>query len=121
MCFTKGTVVHYQNDEPVVEYHLWTQQWKEMLDNSLKFSKDKWPLASHCCWQVLWQTPEEFKNAVEKGWYESTVFTLFQRIVGQGSGFRRFLLTENGGISIACAHKAAGMKHRKSGIGVPKQ
>ena len=32
------------------------------------------------------KTPEEFKNAVE-----STVFTLFQRIVGQGSGFRRFL------------------------------
>ena len=43
MCY-KGTVVHYQNDEPVVEYHLWTQQWKEMLDAS-KFSKDKWPLA----------------------------------------------------------------------------
>ena len=29
MCY-KGTVVHYQNDEPVVEYHLWTQQWKEL-------------------------------------------------------------------------------------------
>ena len=44
MCY-KGTVVHYQNGEqPVVEYHLWTQQWKEMLDKS-KFSKDKWPLA----------------------------------------------------------------------------
>ena len=43
MCY-KGTVVHYQNDEPVVEYHLWTQQWKEMLDKN-KFSKDKWPLA----------------------------------------------------------------------------
>lgn len=43
MCY-KGTIVHYQNDEPVVEYHLWTQQWKELLDNS-KFSKDKWPLA----------------------------------------------------------------------------
>ncbi len=44
MCY-KGTVVHYLNsDEPVVEYHLWTQQWKEMLDAS-KFSKDKWPLA----------------------------------------------------------------------------
>ena len=42
MCY-KG-IVHYQNDEPVVEYHLWTQQWKELLDNS-KFSKDKWPLA----------------------------------------------------------------------------
>lgn len=43
MCY-KGTVVHYQNDELVVEYHLWTPQWKEMLDNS-KFSKEKWPLA----------------------------------------------------------------------------
>ncbi|GHU98499.1 glycosyl hydrolase [Bacteroidia bacterium] len=40
----KGTVVHYQNDEAVVEYHLWTPQWQEMLDNS-KFSKEKWPLA----------------------------------------------------------------------------
>lgn len=40
----KGTVVHYQNDVPVVEYHLWTPQWKELLDNS-KFSKDKWPEA----------------------------------------------------------------------------
>jgi hypothetical protein len=43
MCY-KGTVVHYQNDEQVLEYHLWTQQWKELLDAS-KFSKDKWPLA----------------------------------------------------------------------------
>ncbi|MDO5570504.1 MAG: DUF1080 domain-containing protein [Bacteroidales bacterium] len=43
MCY-KGTVVHYQNDKPVVEYHLWTPQWQEMLDNS-KFSKDKWPEA----------------------------------------------------------------------------
>jgi hypothetical protein len=43
LCF-KGTIVHYQNGEPVVEYHLWTPQWKEMLDKS-KFSKDKWPLA----------------------------------------------------------------------------
>ena len=40
----KGTIVHYQNDEVVVEYHLWTQQWKDLLDAS-KFSKDKWPLA----------------------------------------------------------------------------
>ncbi|MDR1161864.1 MAG: DUF1080 domain-containing protein [Tannerellaceae bacterium] len=42
-CF-KGTVVHYQNNEPVVEYHLWTSRWKEMLVHS-KFSKDKCPLA----------------------------------------------------------------------------
>jgi hypothetical protein len=40
----KGTVIHYQNGEPVVEYHLWTPKWQEMLDNS-KFSQDKWPLA----------------------------------------------------------------------------
>lgn len=40
----KGTVVHSQNDANVVEYHLWTPQWKEMLDKS-KFSKEKWPQA----------------------------------------------------------------------------
>lgn len=34
----KGTVIHYQNDEKVLEYHLWTPKWKEMLDNS-KFCK----------------------------------------------------------------------------------
>ncbi len=33
MCF-KGTIVHYQNDEAVVEYHLWTDHWKSMIDNS---------------------------------------------------------------------------------------
>ena len=40
----KGTVVHGQNDENVVEYHLWTQQWTDMLQAS-KFSQEKWPLA----------------------------------------------------------------------------
>ena len=40
----KGTVVHSQNDENVLEYHLWTEQWKELLDNS-KFSATKWPIA----------------------------------------------------------------------------
>ena len=40
----KGTVVHGQNDENVVEYHLWTPQWTEMLQAS-KFSQEKWPLA----------------------------------------------------------------------------
>ena len=43
LCY-KGTVVHYQNDEPVVEYHLWTTQWTEMLQAS-KFSEEKWPVA----------------------------------------------------------------------------
>ena len=40
----KGTVVHGQNGENVVEYHLWTQQWTDMLQAS-KFSQAKWPLA----------------------------------------------------------------------------
>ncbi len=40
----KGTVIHGQNDENVVEYHLWTKQWTDMLQAS-KFSEDKWPLA----------------------------------------------------------------------------
>lgn len=40
----KGTVVHGQNDENVLEYHLWTPQWTDMLQAS-KFSQEKWPLA----------------------------------------------------------------------------
>lgn len=34
----KGTVIHYQNDEKVLEYHLWTPKWEELLANS-KFCK----------------------------------------------------------------------------------
>lgn len=40
----KGTVVHGQNGENVLEYHLWTPQWTQMLQES-KFSEEKWPLA----------------------------------------------------------------------------
>ena len=40
----RGTVLHQQNGENVVEYHLWTPQWTELLQNS-KFSKEAWPLA----------------------------------------------------------------------------
>ncbi|MDR1357664.1 MAG: DUF1080 domain-containing protein [Tannerellaceae bacterium] len=40
----KGTIVHNQNGENVLEYHLWTPKWKELLDAS-KFSKEEWPLA----------------------------------------------------------------------------
>ena len=43
LCY-KGTVAHFQNDEQVVEYHLWTPQWTEMLQAS-KFSQEKWPVA----------------------------------------------------------------------------
>ena len=40
----EGTVVHYQNDEKVLEYHLWTPKWTDMLQAS-KFSQKAWPLA----------------------------------------------------------------------------
>ena len=40
----QGTVVHGQNGENVVEYHLWPPQWTELLQAS-KFSQEKWPLA----------------------------------------------------------------------------
>lgn len=42
----KGTVVHYQNGEPVVEYHLWTPEWTALIEAS-KFSSTNpyWPTA----------------------------------------------------------------------------
>ncbi len=30
----KGTVIHYQNGVGVLEYHLWTDDWKKMCENS---------------------------------------------------------------------------------------
>jgi hypothetical protein len=40
----KGTVLHAQNGENVLEYHLWTPEWTKLLQDS-KFSLKKWPLA----------------------------------------------------------------------------
>lgn len=40
----KGKVKHFQNDELVVEYELWTPSWTQLLQAS-KFSQEKWPLA----------------------------------------------------------------------------
>ena len=40
----RGTVLHQQNGENVLEYHLWTPKWTEMLQAS-KFSQKEWPLA----------------------------------------------------------------------------
>ncbi len=33
LCY-KGTVVHFQNGEKVLEYHLWTPEWNEMVADS---------------------------------------------------------------------------------------
>jgi hypothetical protein len=30
----KGTVVHWMNGEYVLEYHLWTQDWNDMVSKS---------------------------------------------------------------------------------------
>ena len=40
----RGSVFHKQNGETVVEYHLWTPQWTELLQSG-KFSQRRWPLA----------------------------------------------------------------------------
>lgn len=40
----KGTVLHTQNEENVLEYHLWTQQWTDLLQAN-KFNEKDWPLA----------------------------------------------------------------------------
>ncbi|MDR3266623.1 MAG: DUF1080 domain-containing protein [Tannerella sp.] len=40
----KGSVFHAQNGKTVVEYHLWTPKWTELLQAS-KFSQTNWPLA----------------------------------------------------------------------------
>ena len=42
----KGTVLHAQNGVNVLEYHLWTPQWTEMLQNSkFKEGSKEFPLA----------------------------------------------------------------------------
>ncbi len=41
----KGTVIHAQNDENVLEYHLWTPKWKEMLQESKFKENGEFPIA----------------------------------------------------------------------------
>jgi len=42
----KGTVIHQQNGENVLEYHLWTPQWTEMLQKSkFKEGSKEFPMA----------------------------------------------------------------------------
>lgn len=44
LCY-EGTVVHYQNGEKVLEYHLWTPKWNEMLQNSKFKEGGEFPIA----------------------------------------------------------------------------
>jgi hypothetical protein len=42
----KGTIIHNQNGENVLEYHLWTPQWKELLNKSkFKEGSEEFPYA----------------------------------------------------------------------------
>lgn len=41
----EGTVIHGQNDKNVVEYHLWTPKWNEMLQNSKFKEGGDFPIA----------------------------------------------------------------------------
>lgn len=41
----KGTVIHGQNGQNVVEYHLWTPKWTEMLQNSKFKEGGDFPIA----------------------------------------------------------------------------
>jgi len=41
----KGTVVHKQNGKNVLEYHLWTPKWNEMIANSKFKQGGEYPLA----------------------------------------------------------------------------
>ncbi|MDR1224211.1 MAG: DUF1080 domain-containing protein [Tannerella sp.] len=42
---SKGTVFHKQNGKTVVEFHLWTPKWKELIANSKFKPKGDYPLA----------------------------------------------------------------------------
>ncbi|OAV72433.1 hypothetical protein Barb6_01127 [Bacteroidales bacterium Barb6] len=45
VCF-KGTVIHYQNDEQVLEYHLWTKAWENLLmESKFKQGSKDFPVA----------------------------------------------------------------------------
>jgi hypothetical protein len=69
----KGSVFHEQNGKTVVEYHLWTPQWKEMLDNC-KFSKDKSPLAYYWLLNLGGQAHEGYIGLQDHGddvWYRN--------------------------------------------------
>jgi hypothetical protein len=69
----KGTIVHYQNGEAVVEYHLWTKQWTELLQAS-KFSQENWPLAFELLNKCGGENKEGFIGFQDHGddvWYRN--------------------------------------------------
>ena len=69
----EGTVVHYQNGEPVVEYHLWTPKWEELINNS-KFSEANMPESYQYILNVGGENHEGYIGLQDHGdtvWYRN--------------------------------------------------
>jgi len=70
----KGTVVHKQNGKNVVEYHLWTPKWNELISNS-KFKKGgDFPLAFNFLTQVGGDNQEGYIGFQDHGdnvWFKN--------------------------------------------------
>ena len=69
----EGTVVHYQNGEPVVEYHLWTPKWEEQINNS-KFSEANMPESYQYVLNVGGENHEGYIGLQDHGdtvWYRN--------------------------------------------------
>ena len=78
ICY-KGSIAHFQNDQQVVEYHLWTPQWEELLQKS-KFSKEKWPLAYELLSNCGGENHEGFIGLQDHGddvWYRNITVKLY--------------------------------------------
>ena len=76
----QGTVVHSQNGENVVEYHLWTPEWTEMLQGS-KFSQEKRPLAFGLMNELGGEAREGYIGFQDHGnevWYRNIRIKLFE-------------------------------------------
>ncbi len=76
----KGTVVHGQNGENVLEYHLWTQRWTDMLQDS-KFSEKDWPLAFELLNNCGGEEHEgyiAFQDHGDDVWYRNIRIKLFE-------------------------------------------
>ncbi len=70
---SKGSVFHKQNGETVAEYHLWTPQWIELLQDS-KFSEKAWPEAFAALKEVGGPNREGFFGLQDHGddvWYRN--------------------------------------------------
>ncbi|MDR1557020.1 MAG: DUF1080 domain-containing protein [Tannerellaceae bacterium] len=71
----KGTIIHNQNGENVVEYHLWTPQWKELLNKSkFKEGSEEFPYAFDLLFNCGGENKEGYIGLQDHGddvWYRN--------------------------------------------------